>query len=170
MRVETVAVYQEERVKVYGITKKVDLALGILSFPAQNSEVWGRRIIDLGVSIKRFELVTYHATAKARTELHLLFDCNKSSILRDTLKDFTKDEVDTDFTLKQPVEILYLFGPHFQDRYGIVDIAFNALVQNRTDILVSGCSGTSMYFVTPENQGQGGLQKLSETFLIPTAS
>lgn len=165
---ETVAIYQEERVKVYGITKKNNLALGIFSFPAQNAEIWGQRIIDFELLIKRFELVTYHATDKDRTELHLLFDCEKSSILNSILKELLKNEHNTAFSLKKPVEILYLFGPHFQDRFGIADIAFNALLHNKTDILVSGCSGTSMYFVTPNNQGQSGLEILSETFLIPT--
>lgn len=165
---ETVAVYQEERVKVYGISRKVDLVLGIISFPIQSAQIWGQRIMDFELLIKRFELVTYHATDKNRTELHLIFNCENSNMFRDTLRDLTKDEQETKFTLEQPVEILYLFGPHFQDRFGIVDIAFNALAQNKTDILVSGCSGTSMYFVTPKHQSEGGLKTLTETFIIPT--
>lgn len=165
---ETVAVYKEERVKVYGITEKTDLALAILRFPAKSTELWGLRIIDFEDYIKRFELVTYHATDKNTTELHLLFDRNSSSLLSDKLTEWIRDEQDTEFILKLPVDILYLFGPHFQDRFGIVDIAFNALLKNNIDILVSGCAGTSMYFVTSENQGRSGLKILTDTFLIPT--
>lgn len=165
---ETIAVYQEERVKVYGITRKVDLALGILSFPVHLAHIWGRRIMSFDLLPKRFELVTYHASDKNRTELHLVFDCENSDIFSDTLRAWTKDEQETDFTLKHPVEILYLFGPHFQDRYGIGDIAVHALTRNKTDILVSGCSGTSMYFVTPEHQSRDGQRTLTDTFLIPT--
>ena len=165
---ETVAVYQEERVKVYGISRKVDLALGIISFPSHRAHVWGRRIMDFDLLIKRFELVTYHASDKDRTELHLVYDCENSSMFGDTLRDLTKDEQETDVAFKQPVEILYLFGPHFQDRFGIADIAVNALTRNKTDIFVSGCSGTSMYFVTPEHQSKDGLKTLTDTFLIPT--
>ena len=40
---ETVAVYKEERVKVYAITEKTDLALGVLRFPASKTEQWGDR-------------------------------------------------------------------------------------------------------------------------------
>ena len=72
--VETIAVYREERVKVYGITEKADLALAILRFPAASTELWGRRIIDLEHSLKRFELVTCHAGNNNTMELHLLFD------------------------------------------------------------------------------------------------
>lgn len=165
---ETVAVYQEERVKVYGISRKIDLTLGIISFPMHRVHIWGQRIMDVDLLSRRFELATYHASNKERTELHLVFDCENSSMLGDTLRGLTKKEQETDFTLKHPVEILYLFGPHFQDRFGIADIAFNALTRNKIDILVSGCSGTSMYFVTPENQSSDGQKTLSDTFLIPT--
>lgn len=165
---ETVAVYQEERVKVYGISRKVDLALAIISFPIHRVHLWGRRIMDFDLLIKRFELVTYHASDKNRTELHLVFDYENSSKLGDTLGDLTKNEQETDVAFKQPVEILYLFGPHFQDRFGIANIAVHALTRNKTDILVSGCSGTSMYFVTPEHQSRDGLRALTDTFFIPT--
>jgi len=167
-RVETIAVYKEERVKVYGITEKTDLALGILSFPAKTTEIWGRRISDLEKFINRFELVTYHATQKSVTELHLLFDKKHAPKLYDTFREWQITEQNTEFTLQQPVEVIYLFGPHFQDRFGIVDIAFTALLQNNIDILVSGCAGTSMYFVTSKNNGGKGVKILSNTFLIPT--
>ena len=165
---ETVAVYKEERVKVYGITEKTDLALVVLRFPANKTELWGLRTIDFENYVKRFELVTYHATDKSIIELHLLFDRKNASALSSILKEWIKDEQNTEFLIKQPVDILYLFGPHFQDRFGIVDIAFNALLQSNIDILVSGCAGTSMYFVTSQNQGHRGLKILQVTFLIPT--
>ena len=165
---ETVAVYQEERIKVYGISRKVDLVLGIVTFPAQQIQTWGQRIHNCELISKRFELVTYHAADKDQTRLHLIFDCTDKTLLADTLQSWTKEEQETGFILKHPVEILYLFGPHFQDRFGIADIAYNALALNKTDVLVSGCSGTSMYFVTPEHQSQGGLETLTQTFLIPT--
>lgn len=165
---ETIAVYQEEQVKVYGITEKTDLALALLSFPSQNTTLWGRRISDFEQSVKRFELVTYHATGKNRTDLHLIFDRKYFATLRDYLRTIIKNEQNTEFTLQQSVDMLYLFGPHFQDRFGIVDKAFNALLHSNIDILVSGCAGTSIYFVTPEKQGQTGLKILKDTFVIPT--
>jgi aspartokinase len=167
--VETVAVYQEERVKVYGITEKADLTLGIIRFPVTNTELWGQRIIEIKASVKRFELVTYHATSKSIIELHLLLERKNSSALCDQIGKWIKNEQATEFIIKQPVDILYLFGPHFQDRFGIVDIALNSLLQSNIDILVSGCAGTSMYFVTSQKQGRIGLKILQNTFLIPTS-
>ena len=164
---ETVAVYKEEQVKVYGITEKADLALGILRFPSNKTELWGVRTSAFEDCVKRFELVTSHATDKNIIELHLLFDRKNSKKLSEKLSEWVKDEPNTEFSIKQPVDLLYLFGPHFQDRFGIVDVAFNALLQNNIDILVSGCAGTSMYFVTSQKQGSSGLKILKDTFLIP---
>lgn len=165
---ETVAVYKEEQVKVYGITEKADLALAILQFPTDKTEIWGLRTSAFEDYVKRFELVTSHATDKNLIELHMLFDRTKSKTLSKKLTEWVKDEENTDFSIKQPVDLLYLFGPHFQDRFGIVDVAFNALLQDNIDILVSGCAGTSMYFVTSQKQGSSGLKILKDTFLIPT--
>ena len=165
---QTIAVYREERVKVYGITEKADLSLAILCFPVAITELWGQRIIDLERSLKRFELVTWHAGNSNTIELHLLFDSNHGKVVRNALNALLKNEKNTEFTLKQPVELLFLYGPHFQDRFGIVDIAFTALSKHNIEILVSGCAGTSMYFVTSKDQGSKGLKILTNTFVIPT--
>ena len=165
---ETVAVYKEERVKVYGITEKSNLALGILRFPINTTELWGRRFIDLENIIKRFELVTYHSTNKNFIEVHLLYDQKDSKSLRDKVDNWIENEQTSELIIIQPVDTLYVFGPHFQDRFGIVDTALDAFLKNNINILVSGCAGTSMYFVTSKNQGHIGLKILQDTFLIPT--
>jgi aspartokinase len=166
---ETIAVYKEARVKVYGITKQDKQVLLTISFPANQMERWGQRFALLEKHIKRFELVTYHAAHKERTELHVLFAQTSFEPLAETLDKWIEKERQATFNIRQPVDILYLHGPHFQDRFGIVDIAFNALKQNNIEILVSGCAGTSMYLVTPTNWGTATLKLLSETFLIPTS-
>jgi len=166
---ETIAVYEEEGVKVYGITEKADLALAILRFPTHQIERWGVLIAEFENHIKQFDLITYHATNKDLTELHLLFDREEAERLNKIIKKKVQADPQTEFRLIQPVDILYLHGPHFQDRFGIADVAFNALLQNKINILVAGCAGTSMHLVTPANQGRNSLKILTETFLIPTS-
>lgn len=169
MPVQTIAVYKEERVKIYGITQKVDLALCLLRFPIQRMDIWGERISDAENFIKRFELVTCHITDENRMEAHLLLAQESTALLKKWLDKWQKDLQELEVIIRQPVEALYLFGPHFQDRYGIVNPAFEALFKKGVKVLVSGCAGTSMYFVTPENQSGNGLKALRETFLIPTS-
>lgn len=166
--VETIAVYQEERVKVYGISEKVGLALAILRFPAARTEFWGRQIIDMAGSVKRFDLVTCQRGHNTTMEIHLLCGREDASRVCNAINTTLGNEQDSDFVLHQPVDVLFLFGPHFQDRFGIVTIAFNALCLNHIDILVCGCAGTSMYFVTLNGQAGKGAQILTDTFLIPT--
>jgi aspartokinase len=167
---ETIALYKEERIKVYGITRESDLILVVLSFPANQLELWGQRIDEISNRTERFELVTYHAANKSITELHLLINRKTSDSLSKMLTHWEKNTTQTGLKFNQPVDILYLHGPHFQDRYGIADTAFNALLHNDIEILVSGCAGTSMYLVTPTLQGQIALEILTKTFLIPVSS
>lgn len=164
---ETIALYKEEHIKVYSITRKSDLMLVVLSFPANQLELLGQRIDEISNETLRFELVTYHAANKSMTELHLLIDQKTIDPIRETLTHWEENTPQTRLKFKEPVDILYLHGPHFQDRYGIVDTAFNALLPNNIEILVSGCAGTSMYIVTPAFQGQIALEILNGTFLIP---
>ncbi len=164
---ETIALYKEERIKVYGITRKSGLILVVLSFPATHLELWGERIEEISNHTQKFEFVTYHAASQSMTELHLLIDRKIIDPLNEMLTRLEKNTRQTELKLIQPVDILYLHGPHFQDRYGIADTAFNALLHNNIEILVSGCAGTSMYLVTPTSRGHIALEVLTETFLIP---
>lgn len=166
--IETIAVYQEKRVKVYGITIKTDLVLAILRFPAAQTELWGQRLADFQQLPKRFELVTCNPGHNNTCEIHLLFDRTDAERMHTAIMSAIGIAEDTECILEQPVEVLFLFGPHFQDRFGIVNIAFTALCHNHIDILVCGCAGTSMYFVTPNAQAQKGARILTDTFLIPT--
>jgi len=131
--------------------------------------LWGQRIDEISNHTQRFELVTYHAANKSRTVLHVLIDQKTVDPLNKLLTHWKENTSQTELKFKQPVDILYLHGPHFQDRYGIADTAFNALLHNNIEILVSGCAGTSMYMVTPALQGQLALEILTETFLIPNS-
>lgn len=161
--------YKEDRVKVYGITERTGLCLIVLCFPVSQIQEWGQRISELESRLKRFELCTYHAGKQNRTEIHLLIDLNDTDLLVKMLRKWLKNDQNATFIIKEPVEMLYLHGPHFQDRFGIADIAFHALLESDIEILVSGCAGTSMYLVTPANQSRNGAKILSDTFLIPTS-
>lgn len=167
---QTIAVYKEERVKIYGITQRTDLALCLLRYSVQNMDNWGKRISEAEDFIKRFELVTSHITAENSVETHLLLARKSAALLKKRLGVWQKDQQGSELIIRQPVEALYLFGPHFQDRFGIVNLAFEALLAKGTEVLVAGCAGTSMYFVTPENQSGSGLKALRDTFLIPTST
>jgi len=165
---ETIAVYREERVKVYGISEKHDLCLGTLQFPTNRVEEFATWIMDLEKSLEKFELVTSYSARQDRTVLHFLFEQNKKNRLVSEVNTRLESDSDIHFNMQSTVDLLYLHGPHFQDRDGIAEIAFTALKKHKIQVLVVGCAGTSMYIVTPENLGPTATRILTETFLIPT--
>ncbi|MCP3890891.1 MAG: hypothetical protein GY702_18765 [Desulfobulbaceae bacterium] len=167
--VETIAVYWEEQVKVYGISHKYDLRLVTLNFPSSELSHWGMWISQLEEQIKRFELVTYHGIENWVT-LHLLVDASSANTLFNRVKSTANNVQTLSIDRELPVDVLFLHGPHFQDRFGIIDVAINALNQNKIDLLVSGCAGTSMYLVVPKGNGAKAKEVLKATFIIPTST
>jgi aspartokinase len=163
---ETIAVYREERVKVYGISEKPGLCLGVLHFPSDRLVECESWIKDLD----KFELVTFHSAKQDKAVLHFLVDQSRKSNLENRVKTLLDGDTKAQFSVQSPVDLIYLHGPHFQDRDGIAEVAFTALKKHDLEILVVGCSGTSMYIVTPENLGHTATRILTETFLIPMSN
>jgi aspartokinase len=166
--VETIAVYREERVKVYGITRRDGLCLAIFRYPVQNLRGWGQRLAALQATIGRFELVTGQSEAADLFQLQLVLPETAQNGLTAAAASWPR-ETGTEWRSLLKVTMFYLHGPHFQDRYGIADIAVNALVDAGLQLLLSGCAGTSMYLVVPATQGDKGMEILRQTFLIPTS-
>lgn len=168
---ETIAVYWEACVKVYGITEKPGLVMGVLHFPAEHLGCWSDRIIELGNSLRRFELVTCHGVEADRMQLSLVIEATGRETLLKLMDGWLDGErQSTRFLVEEQVDLIFLHGPHFQDRFGIADIAFSALAKANIRIILSGCAGTSMYLVFAGGEGDTARKILTDTFLIPTTA
>ncbi len=169
---ETIAVYWEERVKVYSINEKTGLALATLEIPDQLLAGLGDRLYSLQKILGRFELITAQPSyvgSKNRLKFSLVIDGTKAESLKSHMNEYIGANPQAQLTIMKSVELLYLHGPHFQDRYGIADIAFTAFAKNGCKLHLSGCAGTSMYLVVPEGQAFASKKVLSEIFLLPSA-
>ena len=166
---ETIAVYWESRVKIYSITELTGLTLAHLTFPSAISAQWGNRLIELEAVIPRFELVIQDYIDTALSRVSLLFT---RSVQEEVEKMAEKwmNEPFTSLEFSAPLEMVFLHGPHFQDRYGIVDIAFSALQQKNIDIIAAGCAGTTVYIVLPDQMSHVAKSVLTDTFFIPEGS
>lgn len=167
---ETIAVYWESRIKVYGITAKPGLAMTVLQFPANRTAYWGERIMELEGALQRFELATCHGADHDRMEVYLFIEDTGRDTMVKLMNQWLETETAAQFSMKGPVDMIFLHGPHFQDRFGIADTAFSALARESIPIMLSGCAGTSMYLVLPEDQGAAAMRILTDTFLIPTSA
>lgn len=68
-------------------------------------------------------------------------------------------------SVHHPVELLYFHGPHFQDRYGIASNVFKTL--EGITIYSIGCTGTSIFVVTGDGQAELAREQLTQTFSVP---
>lgn len=164
---ETIAVYWEARIKVYGITGKPGLAMGVLQFPSEHFGYWSERLIELEAALKRFELVTCHGAEADRMQLSVVIEASGRDTLLKLMNGWLEGER-TQFLMEDQVDLVFLHGPHFQDRFGIADTAFSALANSNIRIMLSGCAGTSMYLVFAGGEGDTAMKILTDTFLIPT--
>ena len=67
-------------------------------------------------------------------------------------------------------ELLYLHGPHFHDRYGVASAALSSLQKEECALFAVGCSGTSIYLITPEKKAQCSADALEKIFIVPKLS
>lgn len=165
---ETIAVYWESKVKVYSITHVSDLSMVQLTYPIETTEKVGKALAALEDSVQRFELVTQDNVDAGRSRVNFFIRRPRQKAVKGVSKEW-KEELQVDVTLNSSVELIYLHGPHFQDRFGIVEIAFSALKAGSIEIIAAGCAGTTIYLALPKDQGVPARQILRNTFIIPTA-
>jgi aspartokinase len=68
------------------------------------------------------------------------------------------------------VELVFFQGPHFGDRYGILDVTVRALACKEITIKATVCSGACIYIVLPEGKSEEAVKALRESFEVPGAS
>lgn len=163
---QTIAVYWESKVKVYSITHVTDLSMVRLTFPLKATEKVGKALTDLEDSVQRFELVTQDCVNSTLSQFNLFIRRSKQEMAKGILTNLAT-KLQTKITLNSPVELIYLHGPHFQDRFGIVEVAFSALKSGNIEIIAAGCAGTTIYIALPHKQGESASQILRKTFIIP---
>ncbi|MBU1565952.1 MAG: hypothetical protein KJ630_10030 [Proteobacteria bacterium] len=164
---ETIAVYWEPKIRIYGLTSETGLSLYTVCFPIERLSYWGGVVRSLGENGSEFQLVNLQRTSVETLQLCLLPACGDGSTDVHRLLDKGLENEDTSFLqVVTPVELIYLHGPHFQDRYGIAEAAFSPLYKADIPILSAGCAGTSVYIVVHKNRVLEAVHCLSETFVL----
>ena len=169
MFLETIAVYWESKVKVYTVTHVTDLSMARFIYPSNCTEELGKTLMALEDSVQRFELVTQDYIDSTHSQMNLFFAITKQKKAEVTIGKLA-DQMQAKVTFTSPLELVYLHGPHFQDRFGIADITFSALKGDNIEIIAAGCAGTTIYIAVPHKQAHPATRILRETFIIPTAN
>ncbi|MCG8341288.1 MAG: hypothetical protein MI684_00400 [Chlorobiales bacterium] len=67
----------------------------------------------------------------------------------------------------RPVDFIAFHGPHFGDRYRILDTALDCLEKAGLPLVLAGCTGASINLVLPQGQGRAAREALSRGFEAP---
>lgn len=156
--VETAASYWEPLIRMYGVNRRTGLTMTSLVFHEQELESWGRRLQELDDGLGSFAMVAMQRLAGRLFRL-VVFD-------RGALAEICTRQRHH-LVARQSAELLYLHGPHFQDRYGVVHAALGTLHKHGLDILAVGCTGSSIFLATPENRSCSAAEALTELFIVP---
>lgn len=166
---ETIAVYWESTIKVYGISLKQGLVLVQLTFPNKEIEIIGNKLLSLDDSDCRFEFITQDHIDSQYLRLNIVLDEVNWNSAQTQIEQWAAVDGCT-LDILTSLELVFLHGPHFQDRYGIADAVYSSLVQKQIDIIAAGCAGTSVYLLFKEGYGTQAHDLLNKAFIIPTTS
>jgi aspartokinase len=164
---ETSAVYWEPKIKTYGFHEVFDLSLLEATVRTEEITLFGSFLRNLDDSEINFHLILMQTLKNHTTSICLVFEKKWEEKIKRNCDLKLQQDNENSFLISSPVELIYFFGPHFGERYGIADTTFRVLSENNISILAAGFSGSAVYLVLPEN----GIEKirpvLSSAFEVP---
>jgi aspartokinase len=165
--VETIAVYWEPKPKTYGFKEVLDLSLINIAIQAEKISQWGFWLMDLADLNIGFHLIAAKYSTYRELRLYILLEKLWADNVLSYIGKKIKLDSEKDIYLRSPVELISFQGPHFADRYGIADSAFQALDHQEIPILIAACSGAAVYLVLPEKKLHEARPLLAEVFEVP---
>lgn len=165
--VETVAVYWEPIIRVYGFDVRKDVSLVEITFRAENTQALGHTLLELREQDMGFIMVLLETTGDGNLRLCLVLKPEIAEKCRDHLENSVQKGYTLAVKVIEPVEVLFFHGPHFQDRYGIVEALFRSLDQQQIALHLVGCTGTSVYLVVGAGEAERAREMLSRDFVVP---
>lgn len=162
--IETVAVYWEPQVRIYGMEVHRDLTdLQLSMSPTDLGREYQREQM---AEKNKFRLFGHQVIEENQVQLSFLVE---QSLEAELIELFNGDHV-SNLQIYHGREVVSFHGPHFQDRYGIAAMAFSELKNSGISILRSGCTGTSIHFVVEKGRGKSVTDCLSDTFIVPSST
>lgn len=164
---ETIAVYWEPVIRVYGFDIRKNVAVLELDFQLEAADYWGECIEALAGSGAGFIMAMIQCVDHATARSCIGVKQDYAAACRQILEDGSKKGYTVTIRLRQPVDILFFHGPHFQDRYGIAEAAFRNLDRQRITLHTACCTGTSVYMVVNDGEAELARDMLAKGFKVP---
>ena len=164
---ETIAVYSESVIRTYGFHLAEGLALGRIGLTPGRVAAWAGALHALAGEEPVFRLVWAQAEGEGRLGFFLLCDAPhwqrvQSAMGADPAFDATGLQAEA-----TAVDLVHFHGPHFGDRYGILDYTRAVLDRAQVPLVAAVCSVATVHLVVPAGWGAATRTQLLAAFEIP---
>jgi aspartokinase len=162
---DVTAAYWEPQIRTYGFQKNTDLLLVEMKAGAGMMDSLGQELARLGDLGIPFHLAFSLVSEGEMISFYLLMqpECEKDII------EHVRPSSSMGIEVISRVDLVSFQGPHFGERFGILDAAFQALSSKNIRVIASACSMSCVYLVLEAGQGERAESALSEAFDVPRA-
>jgi len=167
MTMETIAVYWEAKIRTYGFHLSEGLRLCQIGVAPADLGLWGQALHSMADHGPAFQLVWAQSGPWDQVRFFLLCDNNHWSRVNPFLEGQTRLGIAIETSAPSRVDLLFFQGPHYGDRYGVLDFALAPLVQAQVPLLAVACSVATIYLVMPSGWGRQAKTILTAAFEIP---
>jgi len=165
---ETIAVYWESRIRTYGFNLTDGLRLCRIGISPTNMGAWGEALQSMAEHEPAFRLVWAQGGVRESIKFFLLCDDNHWSRVQPFLEWHQQLGAICEMQEAEIVDLLFFQGPHYGDRYGVLDFALAPLTKAAIPLLAVACSVATIYLVLPAGWGGKAKKILSTEFEIPS--
>ena len=159
------AAYWEPQIKTYGFQKTAGLLLVGMKGSVETLDCLGQELARLGDLGIPFHLAFSQASEGGLISLYLLIQPEWEKNLMEPVRPGSSVGME----VISQVDLVSFQGPHFGERFGILDAAFQALSSKKIRVIASVCSTSCVYLVLEAGQGGRAALALSEAFDVPKA-
>lgn len=167
MMMETIAVYWESRIRTYGFNLVEGLRMCRVGVVPANMGAWGEALQSMVDHEPAFRLVWAQTGASESVKFFLLCDNNHWSRVQPFLKRHTDLGTIDEMREADKADLLFFQGPHYGDRYGVLDFTLAPLSKAGVPLVAIACSVATIYLVLPAGEGERAKAILSASFEIP---
>jgi hypothetical protein len=162
---EVVCSYQEEIIKIYNITRYIDLDLWHIALPHHHLGDFGKALLGLDDLQLRLPFLVSNCSPD-KQEIYFSF-CFAATHRDHVSQALHQNLPGRDGFCLGPVSLFFLLGPHFGDRYGIANTLLRVLRDAGIPLLALSYTVSSFSLVIQGNDPDQTMAALYSNFQIP---
>ncbi len=163
---ETIAVYWEPIIRTYGFTLFEGVGLHQIDLPTEELASWAGVLQNVTHDEPGFRLVWCQRETPGPFTFFLVCHAETWRLLQPMPASGIDKGAGPSVTCSS-ADVICFHGPHFGDRYGIMEFTYRALAQGPVPLLGVVCSVASIYLVVPAGWGGQAQALLTAAFEIP---